>query len=96
MPAFQAGTLAGEIEIAGRVLQLETVADLAGTVGFVSQDFEAQTFGTQVAQEVAFGLEQAAIPRGQIRERIATALRRVGLDQDARAIAVATALTDGF
>jgi energy-coupling factor transport system ATP-binding protein len=79
IPAFEGGTLAGEIRILGRKLDKETVGDLAGAVGLVTQDFEAQLFATNVLQEVAFGLEQFGTPPGEIRSRARAALAAVGL-----------------
>lgn len=80
IPAFQNGTLEGEIHILGRRLERETVGDLAGVVGLVTQDFEAQLFATNVLQEVAFGLEQFGVPPAQIRTRALAALVAVGLE----------------
>jgi energy-coupling factor transport system ATP-binding protein len=79
VPAFQSGTLGGEIAILGHHLRDEGVADLAGTVGLVSQDFEAQLFATNVVQEVAFGMEQLGVPPAEMRRRIPAALEAVGL-----------------
>lgn len=79
VPAFQQGTLQGEIEIAGRVLRDEGVAELAETVGLVSQDFEAQLFGTTVRDEVAFAMEQRGVSRAVMIERLTDALQQVGL-----------------
>jgi len=45
----------------------------------VSQDFEAQLFATNVAQEVAFGMEQRGIARDIMMRRLGDALAKVGL-----------------
>lgn len=79
IPAFHAGTLTGEIVISGRRLHTEGVADLAGVVGLVSQDFEAQLFATNVVQEIAFGMEQLGVPAAEMRRRVPQALETVGL-----------------
>src|SRR6187455_2475721 len=79
IPQFQPGRLTGAIEVLGRDVATATVSDLAGTVGLVSQDFEAQLFSTTVRHEVAFGLEQLGVPREEMRERLAEALSVVGL-----------------
>jgi energy-coupling factor transport system ATP-binding protein len=79
IPQFQPGVLSGSITVLGRSLDGATVADLAGTVGLVSQDFEAQLFATNVRQEVAFGLEQLGVPRGAMQQRLVDALALVGL-----------------
>jgi len=79
IPAFQAGTLSGAITILGQRLDGEGVADLAGVVGLVSQDFEAQLFATNVLQEIAFGMEQLGVPADEMRRRMPQALEMVGL-----------------
>jgi cobalt transport protein ATP-binding subunit len=80
IPAFQSGVLTGTIALGGRALTTEGVAELAGIVGLVSQDFEAQLFATNVQQEVAFGMEQVGVPRDEMRRRLPWALATVGLD----------------
>lgn len=79
VPAFLHATLAGTVTILDRPLTTETVADLAGVVGVVSQDFEAQLFATNVVQEIAFGMEQLGVPPAEMRRRLADALAAVGL-----------------
>ena len=79
IPAFQGGMLSGEITLLGRRLRDEGVAELAGIVGLVSQDFEAQLFATNVMQEVAFGMEQLGVPADEMRQRLPRALAAVGL-----------------
>jgi energy-coupling factor transporter ATP-binding protein EcfA2 len=79
VPAFQTGQLTGAIHILGRQLQLEGVAEMAGIVGLVSQDFEAQLFATNVLQEVVFGMEQLGVPPDEMRRRAPGALAAVGL-----------------
>src|SRR5512139_310367 len=79
IPAFQSGTLSGDIAVFGHRLQSEGVAELAGTIGLVSQDFEAQLFATNVVQEVVFGMEQLGVPPDAMRARLAGALEAVGL-----------------
>ena len=79
IPAFQPGTLSGTLTLFGRRLVHEGVADLAGVVGLVSQDFEAQLFATNVVQELAFGMEQLGVPPAEMRRRVPDALAAVGL-----------------
>jgi energy-coupling factor transport system ATP-binding protein len=79
VPAFQSGQLSGDIAIQGRWLREESVADLAGVVGLVSQDFEAQLFATNVVQEVVFGMEELGVAPEAMHERLARVLEAVGL-----------------
>jgi energy-coupling factor transporter ATP-binding protein EcfA2 len=79
IPQFHPGTRTGSISVLGRSLDGATVSDLAGVIGLVSQDFEAQLFATNVEQEVAFGMEQLGVPRPAMQRRLAEALALVGL-----------------
>ncbi len=79
IPAFQPGALAGEICVLGRTLREEGVTDLAGLIGLVSQDFEAQLFATNVVQEVVFGMEQLGVRAEEMRRRLPRTLEAVGL-----------------
>jgi energy-coupling factor transport system ATP-binding protein len=80
IPQFQPGALQGRIAVLGEDVSAATVSDLAGRVGLVSQDFEAQLFSTTVRHEVAFGMEQLGVPPAAMRQRLADALRIVGLE----------------
>lgn len=79
IPTFHAGTLTGDITILGEAMIDQGVADLAGSVGLVSQDFEAQLFATNVIQEIVFGMEQLGVDPAQMRQRVQSALQMVGL-----------------
>jgi energy-coupling factor transporter ATP-binding protein EcfA2 len=80
IPQFHPGALSGEVAIDGVSIDGRTVSDLAGTIGLVSQDFEAQLFATNVRQEVAFGMEQLGVARAAMVQRLEEALALVGLD----------------
>lgn len=79
IPSFQPGELSGELHLLGRRIGSEGVADVAGSVGLVSQDFEAQLFATNVRQEIAFGMEQLGVAPREMEARLAEALELVGL-----------------
>ena len=51
-----------------------------GRSGLVMQDPDAQTILERVGDDVAFGLENLAVPRDEIWPRVRTALAEVGLD----------------
>lgn len=53
-----------------------------GTCGLVMQDPDAQTILARVGDDVAFGLENLAVPRNEIWPRVRKALADVGLDKD--------------
>lgn len=79
IPAFEGGRFEGRVIIANRSLENLAVHDIAGAVGMVFQDFEAQLFSTNVAHEVAFAMEQAGMSRPEMLRRIGPALQAVGL-----------------
>jgi len=79
VPAFEDGDFRGVVRIGGRALDGARVCDVAATVGMVFQDFESQLFSTNVAHEVAFAMEQIAMPHEEIAARITPALEAVGL-----------------
>ncbi|MGH7964436.1 MAG: ABC transporter ATP-binding protein [Candidatus Binatia bacterium] len=79
IPAFQAGQLTGEVKLFGRLLTVEKVGELAGTIGMVFQDFEAQLFSTTVRDEVLFGMEQLGVEPSEMPRRLAEVLTQVGL-----------------
>jgi energy-coupling factor transport system ATP-binding protein len=79
VPCFTTAEVRGEIRLGGVSIAGTTVGELAGRVGMVFQDFEAQLFSTDVTQEVVFGLEQLGVPPAEMPARIAAALEAVGL-----------------
>lgn len=80
IPSFMKGTYEGEVLLDGEKVKGKSVAAMARKIGLVFQDFEAQLFSTNVNLEVAFGPENFAVPRPEIRERIKTVLKTVKLE----------------
>lgn len=80
IPHFHLGKLKGNVTVMGRNTKDFTVAQMAEIVGMVFQDFEAQLFSTNVELEVAFGPENFAVDREEIRRRIDENLSYVGLE----------------
>lgn len=70
VPHFSGGTLAGEIELYGIDAVRQGPRVLSRVVGFVAQDPEAQAVLDQVEGEIAFALENAAVPPAEMRVRI--------------------------
>jgi energy-coupling factor transport system ATP-binding protein len=79
IPAFQPGELTGEVRLFGRLLTWERVGELAGVVGIVFQDFEAQLFSTTVRDEIIFGMEQLGVAPDEMQQRLEEVLALVGL-----------------
>jgi len=79
IPHAISGELSGSVEVFGRDTKTLTVSELATKVGIVFQEPESQLFCMSVEEEVAFGPENLAIPREEIRERVDWALDLVGM-----------------
>jgi energy-coupling factor transport system ATP-binding protein len=79
VPCFVPGEVTGDIRLLGEPIADRRVGELAGTIGMVFQDFEAQLFSTDVTQEMVFGLEHTGVPPGEMPARVTHALAAVGL-----------------
>jgi energy-coupling factor transporter ATP-binding protein EcfA2 len=75
VPHFTGGTLSGSVTVAGHDPVAEGPQVLSRVVGFIFQDPEAQFVVDRVEDEVAFALENAAIPPDDMRARVEEALR---------------------
>ncbi len=79
VPCFLPGAVRGDVRLAGEPIAGRRVAELAGRVGMVFQDFEAQIFSSDVTQEIVFGLEHTGVPPAEMAPRVRAALAAVGL-----------------
>ncbi len=79
VPQFFGGRFFGRVQVAGMDTVETPLHRLSLTVGFVFDDPDAQLMATSVENEVAFPLENRAVPRAEMRRRIAWALEAVGL-----------------
>jgi energy-coupling factor transport system ATP-binding protein len=79
VPNFVPAEVTGEIRLLGQVVNARRVGELAGTIGMVFQDFEAQLFSTDVTQEMVFALEHTGVPPAEMPGRVRAALAAVGL-----------------
>jgi len=80
VPHFYGGTFSGRVIIDGIDTRKTTPSKLAGTIGMIFQDPENQLIMTNVENELAFGLENIALPVEKIRERIERYSYRFGLN----------------
>jgi energy-coupling factor transporter ATP-binding protein EcfA2 len=78
VPHFHGGRFARRVEVAGCDTRVLRPAELAGMVATVFQDPEEQVVLSQVAREVAFGLENLGTRPGEILPRAQEALDAVG------------------
>jgi energy-coupling factor transporter ATP-binding protein EcfA2 len=81
IPHFFHGKYRGAARIAGRLVAEHTPAELAGDVGLVFENPFNQITGARftVAEEIAFGLENLAVPEAEMGRRIEAALALTGL-----------------
>jgi len=79
VPCFLPAELRGEIRLLGHAIDGARVGELAGTIGMVFQDFEAQLFSTDVTQEMVFALEHTGVAPASMPGRVTRALAAVGL-----------------
>ena len=78
IPHFYGGKLEGDVVVAGHRIVDRPINELALYVGFVFQNPENQLFALSVEKDVAFGLENLAMPRDEMRNRVDWALQTVG------------------
>jgi len=81
IPQSIPASLEGAIALAGRPVGIEPPGAWAETIAFVFQDPDSQLCTLTVEDEVAFALENRALPPAEIDGRIDGALDRVGLPQ---------------
>ena len=79
IPRTYRGDVAGRILLHGQDAGQMTMAALSQTVGTVLQDPERQILGSFVVNEVAFGLENLAVPRAEILQRVDETLDYLGI-----------------
>ncbi len=75
IPHMYSGEYSGEVKVGGAVVKDTGMRDLAQKVGFLFQNPENQIFMFTVERDVAFGLENLGVPRGEMRTRVDDALR---------------------
>jgi energy-coupling factor transporter ATPase len=81
IPHFYNGTLEGEIRVAGLKVNDHKIYKIAQHVGLVFQNPENQLFALSVEKDVAFGLENFAMPRDEMRKRVDWALQIAGIKE---------------
>ncbi|MCK5317090.1 MAG: ATP-binding cassette domain-containing protein, partial [Anaerolineales bacterium] len=80
VPHFHEGDLIGDVLVREHNTRRSRVGGLASLVGMVFQDPESQLVTNSVADEVAFGPENFGVPREEINQRVADALRDTRLE----------------
>ena len=62
IPLFYPATISGVLEINGKQVTLEEFWDYRTEIGYLFQDPSLQVIGSNVAKDIAFGLEIRKIP----------------------------------
>ena len=81
VPHFYNGKLEGTITVADLNVADHKIYELARHVGLVFQNPENQLFALSVEKDVAFGLENFAMPRDEMRKRVDWALQIAGISE---------------
>jgi energy-coupling factor transporter ATP-binding protein EcfA2 len=79
VPHFTGGTLAGRVTVAGRDTSTHRPRDLAEVVGVVVQDPVQGFVADTVEEELAYGMEQLAVPAAVMRKRVEETLDLFGI-----------------
>ena len=74
VPQFHGGRISGSATVVGLDPFRTPIPQMAQRVGLVFQDVETQSVYGTVEREVAFGLENAAMPRPEMHDRVDEAL----------------------
>ncbi|KRM86908.1 energy-coupling factor ABC transporter ATP-binding protein [Lacticaseibacillus thailandensis] len=69
----------GHVTVSGLPLDDEHVWDIRARVGIVFQNPDNQFVGATVADDIAFGMENRAVPRAEMQQRVQAALSAVGM-----------------
>jgi cobalt/nickel transport system ATP-binding protein len=79
LPERATARASGRVLVHGRVVNASEAAWVRRQVGVLFQDSDDQLFCPTVGEDVAYGPEQLGCPRSETEQRVARALRRVGL-----------------
>lgn len=80
VPQFHGGRISGSAVVAGLDPFRTPVPLMAQRVGLVFQDVETQSVYGTVEREVAFGLENAGLPRAEMHDRVDEALGELAIE----------------
>jgi energy-coupling factor transporter ATP-binding protein EcfA2 len=80
VPQFHGGRISGSATVAGLDPLRTPIPRLAQRVGLVFQDVETQSVYGVVEREIAFGLENAAMPRAAMHDRVEEVLAELSIE----------------
>jgi energy-coupling factor transporter ATP-binding protein EcfA2 len=79
IPRSYRGVMQGSVALGGKDSAALNLGQISQIVGTVLQDPERQIVASHVMQEVAFGLENLALPREEVEARVLGTLERLGI-----------------
>lgn len=79
VPHYYGGTMTGMVYVDGEAITQHSIAHLAGKVGTILADYDAQLVTLTVEEEMAFSLENRGYEAKEIARRTREALEKVGL-----------------
>ena len=80
IPHFYTGKLTGEVLLDGRDISKMPMYETASLVGSVFQNPRTQFFNVDTDSEIAFGVENLALPRKQIEEKVEAATKDLEIE----------------
>jgi len=80
IPHFYGGEMKGDALVSGMSIRDHEISELAKHVGFVFQNPENQLFALSAEKDIAFGLENLALPREEMRKRVEWAMEITGIE----------------
>ena len=80
IPHFYEGTFSGKVTVAGHDIAATKPEAMANIVGSVFQNPRSQFFNLDTTGEIAFGCENLGLPTAEIRERVQSAARELGIE----------------
>lgn len=80
VPFLHEGEITGSLKINGKETKDLSIAELSNMVGTVLQDPDSQFIGLTVAEDIAFKLENDAVPQEEMKENVRLVSKIVGID----------------
>ena len=81
IPCSYAGDVSGTLKVDGKDPTAEGVFGMSKSVGTVLQDTDGQFIGLTVAEDIAFALENEAMPLDELKENVAKAAETVEMTE---------------
>ena len=80
VPFSYKGTITGSLKVNGRETRDLSIFELSNAVGTVLQDSDAQFVGLSVGEDIAFAMENDAMPRAQMLPKVLAQSKLVGME----------------